>query len=644
MLTKNSIVIYKNLPALVKDVDGDKFVVVWCASRATPSGKKAVYAEQKVREKDVVPLIVKNSDSSAGSTNSFIDKMMDFADSALSADSDTQSQILETHELLLSDDSTASSPIEFSELVDLMNGSLESVEAWGIFSALKASYQFKFVEPVSDGKIMFVPRSEGEIESMKKKDFEKEHAEEIRAEFVERLRKREILPEDSVYMTEIETVALGKSDKSKLMKEIGIAETPENAHKILLETKIWEITRNPYPLRWGLSAKSATEPLPPPPDEERVRIPGVAYAIDNAWSNDPDDAIGFDGEYLWVHIADPAAAVTPDSKIDKIARDRGATLYIPEGTSMMLAPNCLENYALGLTEESKALSFKIKLDGECNVESCEVLRTVVNVNRHSYESADLEKGSPELKPLYDIAARNFERRMKRGAVNIDIPEVHITVDPETKKVEIEPTPHPKSADVVREAMLLAGEGAALFAFRNGIPFPFISQEIPEIPDDIPEGLAGEFRTRRCMRRRSVGVTPSPHGGLGLSMYSQVTSPLRRYGDLISHQQLRSFLKKEKLIDKDEMLIRMSAGEAAAQASKKAERNSRMHWTLVYLLQNPDMEFDAVCVDKSRDVPQFFIPQIGLEIQLKHECGLNESVKVKVSKIDLPTLSSVFQTV
>ena len=76
------------------------------------------------------------------------------------------------------------------------------------------------------------------------------------------------------------------------------------------------------------------------------------------------------------------------------------------------------------------------------------------------------------------------------------------------------------------------------------------------------------------------------------MYSQVTSPLRRYGDLISHQQLRSFLKKEKLIDKDEMLIRMSAGEAAAQASKKAERNSRMHWTLVYLLQNPDMEFEA----------------------------------------------------
>lgn len=640
MIIKNSIVIYKNLPALVKDVDGEKFVVTWCATRATSTGKKAVYAEQKVREKDVVPLVLKNSESG----NAFIDKILDFADSACLESSEIQNQIKETYELLLSDDSTATSEIELSEIVDLMKGELKPVEAWGIFLALKNSYEFKLVENSSDGKIKFIPRSSEEIESIKKKDFEKEHAEEIRKQFIDRLKKREILPEDSVYMTEIETVALGKTDKSKTMKEIGLAETAENAHKLLLDTKIWEITRNPYPLRWGLSAKSANEPLPPPPEEERVHIDSVAFAIDNAWSNDPDDAIGFDGEYLWVHIADPASTVTPDSKIDKIARDRGATLYIPEGASMMLAPNCLENYALGLTKESKALSFKIKLDDECNIESCEVLRTIVNVKRFSYEGADLEKETPELKPLFEIAKRNFERRCKKGAVNIEIPEFHITVDSETKKVSIEPTPHPESASVVREAMLLAGEGAALFAFKNKIPFPFISQDLPDIPKDIPEGLAGQFRLRRCMRKRNVGVTPSPHGGLGLSMYSQVTSPLRRYGDLISHQQLRSFLKKEKMIDKDEMLIRMSAGEAAAQASKKAERNSRMHWTLVYLMQNPDLVFDAICVDKSRDIPQFFISQLGMEIQLVAECELNQSIKVKISKIDLPTLSSVFKLV
>ncbi len=421
-------------------------------------------------------------------------------------------------------------------------------------------------------------------------------------------------------------------------------ETCENAHRLLLDTGIWEITRNPYPLRWGLSAKSANEPLPPPPEEERVKIPGVSYAIDNAWSNDPDDAIGFDGEYLWVHIADPASAVFPDSKIDKIARDRGSTLYIPEGTSMMLAPNCLENYALGLTEESRALSFKIKLDSDGEIESCDVLRTIVNVKRYNYEQADSLKESEELKPFFQIARKNIERRQKKGAVSIEIPEVHITVDPETKIVSIERTPHPESAAVVREAMLLAGEGAAFFAFKNKIPFPFVSQDRPDIPADIPDGIAGQFRLRRCMRKRNVGITPFPHGGLGLSMYSQVTSPLRRYSDLIAHQQIRSFLKKEKLIDKDEMLFRISAGDATSQAAKKAERNSRMHWTLVYLLQNPEKDFEAICVDRSRDVPTFFIPEIAMETQIKAECQLNESVRVKPSKIDIPTLSCVFSVI
>jgi exoribonuclease-2 len=100
-----------------------------------------------------------------------------------------------------------------------------------------------------------------------------------------------------------------------------------------------------------------------------------------------------------------------------------------------------------------------------------------------------------------------------------MPEVHISVDMETKKVSIEPRKDTQSADLVREAMILAGEGAARFAFKNGIPFPYVSQEEPDIPKDIPQGLAGQFRLRKCMRRRTVSVTPSQHAGMGLGMYS-----------------------------------------------------------------------------------------------------------------------------
>ena len=635
-MKKSSVVIYKNFPALVGERDGDKFVVNWCVSRATASGKKAVYASQKVREKDVLLLCESEAFS--------IDALLDFAEVALADGSEVKNQIAEIHELLLSDEETAVAEQSFTDVVELLRGTLQADESWGVYSALKNSFEFE--ERVHDGAIYFIPRSEEKIAELKNKAYEKEHADELRSAFIERLKAKNLLPEDSKYMGDVEALALGTTDKSKTMKDAGFKETSEKAHKLLLDTKIWDITKNPYPVRLGLSAKSATVSLGVPPEEERVRVAGVSYAIDSAWSTDPDDAIAFDGEFLWVHIADPASFVAPDSEIDKVARGRGATLYLPEGAARMLSEDCLEDYALGLREESKALSFKIKLGENGELEDCDVLRTIVNVKRLTYEKADELKETPELKPLFEIARRNAERRNKAGAVNISIPEVHITVNPETKDVSFESVSHPESAEVVREAMVLAGEGAARFAFKNNIPFPFISQDMPEIPKEIPDGLAGQFRLRKCMRKRNVNITPASHAGLGVGMYSQVTSPLRRYGDLLGHEQLRAFLKGEKLIDKDTMLMRMSEGDAAMQASKKAERNSRQHWTLVYLLQHPEWQGEAICVDKQAGRALYFISELGMETVIGGEApvDLNGTVTLKVGKIDLPNLEVAFSIV
>lgn len=146
-----------------------------------------------------------------------------------------------------------------------------------------------------------------------------------------------------------------------------------------------------------------------------------------------------------------------------------------------------------------------------------------------------------------------------------------------------------------------------------------------------------------MRRRSVGVTPGVHSGLGLGMYSQVTSPLRRYSDLIAHMQLRAFIDGRKLLDKDTMLMRISEGDAGSQAAHKAERKSNTHWTLVYLLQNPDWTGDAICVDKGLKQPQFSIPSLGMETYFtpNSEVELNQSVKVKAANINLPELTVDF---
>lgn len=645
MVKEKSVVVYKNEAAVVVSVSDTKYTVQFRTAAAS-GAKPAVYGTQNVRAKDVL-LLSEGPASSLEAVLKFADEQCPSADESASENQENEIalQIKECYSLLSAEDEGASYP--FEELCSLFRGEARPDEAWGLFLALKRSVCFsQDLKEMQEGKAAFSVRSAAEVSALIKKAGEKEQEAARRREFIQRLKTGSILSGDSVFMGDVEALALGKTERSRAMHEAGIKETPERAHRLLLDTGIWSITRNPYPLRWGLSTKSAEECLPSPPQEERLRVPGISYAIDNEWSADPDDAVAFDGTYLWIHIADPASAVAPDSPIDKSARSRGATLYIPEGASRMLCEKSLEDYALGLKEESRALSFRILLDEKGGIEDCAVFKTAVQVKRLTYGQADSLRDSPELTVLFDIARRNAARREQSGAVQISLPEVHVTVSPESKAVSIEPAVRWESSEMVREMMLLAGEGAAKFAFKNQIPFPFVSQEAPVIPDDIPGGLAGQFRLRRCMRKRSVGVTPGMHCGLGLNMYSQVTSPLRRYSDLIAHMQLRAFLDGRKLLDKDTVLERVAEGDAGAQAAHKAERKSAMHWTLVYLLQNPDWSGEAVCVDRSQKLPLFSIPSLALETYMDcpAQIGLNGCVRVKVKKIEITALLAEFEII
>lgn len=626
MVSKNSAVIYKNQPAIVTGTEGDKFVIQFRTVAATPGGKPEQYASQKVRGKDIV-LLHEGPVSSVAQLISFTDVSFPV-------------QIAEAHELIMSDSEMADKPVTLADLAVLVRGSFRADESWALYTALVSSAEFALDgETFKQGNICFVVRSDEDISTLKQKAGEKEHAGELRDAFLRRLKQKNLeLPADAKYMVEVEALALGKTDKSKVMADVGIAQTPEKAHKLLLDTKIWDITRNPYPARYGFSMQSATEGLASPPDEERLLVPGTAYAIDNAWSADPDDAVSWDGTYLWVHIADPASTVMPDSSIDKTARERGTTLYLPEGTSRMLAETALADYALGLNEQSRALSFRIQFDEKNAVADCAVFRTIVNVKRLTYEQATAQKESPDFAPLFAIADRNLARRKAAGAVSINLPEVHITVNPETKKVTLEPEEEYAAAGMVCEMMLLAGEGAAHFAFKNHIPFPYVSQESPDIPSGVSDGFAGEFRMLRCMHKRSVGITPALHAALGIAMYSQVTSPLRRYSDLVAHEQLRAFLAGKSLIDKDAMLQRISEGDAASVAAKKASRESELHWKLVYLLQNPDWTGEAFCIDFRDRQVQFYIPSLDIQTYItpQKRPDINGKITVRAGNIDIPT--------
>lgn len=641
MIRKNSIVLYKNLPAIVSNIEQDKYIIEFYSFAFTNEnlekiGKKGfTIQEQKVREKDITLLSIEEN-----TTKYSLEDIIKYTEN------DVDLKIKETWELLSSDEETATSEIRFSELVQLIDSNYSDKKSWFLYSNLINSLHFSLAFQNSQNEIYFILRSLNEIEELNKKNIAKQQEKEGREKFIERLKQKKLIPEDSIYMGDVEAFALGKTDKSKTLQEAGFSQDIEKAHKLLIDTGIWDITKNPFPLRWGLSIQSAKEGLCSPPQEERLKVPGISYAIDSEWSKDPDDAIGFDGTYYWVHIADPASTVMPDSTIDKIARDRGATLYIPEGASRMLAEESLSDYALGLKKESYALSFRLLLNDNASIKECKVFKTCVNVECITYEQAELKKESPELKPFFELARKNIQRRKSQGSIDINLPEVHIFVDPETKKVSIEQFVEYESNNVVREMMLLAGEGAAHFAFENNIPFPYVSQESPNLPSNIPEGLAGEFKTVKSMHKRSVGITPAAHAGIGIGMYSQVTSPLRRYSDLIAHQQLRAFLDGRELIEKNTMLERISAGDEAAIACKKAERKSNLHWTLIYLLQNPEWTGEAVFVEQKGTQCVFLIPSLATQTTLipSKQLNLNDRIVVKASKIDISTQNVIFMEV
>ena len=95
-----------------------------------------------------------------------------------------------------------------------------------------------------------------------------------------------------------------------------------------------------------------------------------------------------------------------------------------------------------------------------------------------------------------------------------------------------------------------------------------------------------------------------------------------------------------------MLERICAGDEAAIACKKVERKSSLHWTLVYLLQNPDWTGEAVFVEQKGSQSLFLIPSIAQQTLLipSRKLELNDTITVKASKIDIPSQTVTFMEV
>ncbi|MGP1415225.1 MAG: RNB domain-containing ribonuclease [Treponema sp.] len=608
-MKKNSLVLYKNKPAVLKDFEGEKIVI--------DLGSET----KKIREKDVCFL-------SEGVTN--IDDVLN----AILPACDLEEGIL-----LLEGDKHS-----FFSIVSLLWNGLSPeafYKAW-----LFISSSIFFITGISP-EVPISIRSQEEIEKIQKKEEEKKSFSDKEEAFSLLLKEiistREHIDVDFdkflPFFQDIEEVALGKKEKLKSGKIM----SSEMAHSILLKTSYWSIFKDPYPYRYkkiiGQPKKKLIANIM---EEKYVDLTYMtSYAIDGQTTLDPDDAISYDGKHLWIHIAIIGDSINFGDEIDDVLLQRGRTLYLPEGTYYMLGKDETSLFAIGLKNPSYALSFKLKLKEDASIESVDVMRGKINCKRLTYKEATEKKNSEELKYFFEIARANLTKRINMGAINIDIGDVSLSFKDDI--VSIIQQTEDDAFRMIKEMMLLVGEATAFFAFKNGIPFQYISQNVANMPNKIEEGLAGEFQKRKCMKARNISTHPAAHSGLGLSMYCQITSPLRRYDDIIVQKQLLNYIDKTPYILTEELLAKLAMGDMAHKESQVAERMSKRHFVIVYLIQNPQWIGDATIVSFQDGKAYIYVHSIGVEsfIHLKRRASLNEKIKVKVLELDLPKLEISF---
>ena len=521
--------------------------------------------------------------------------------------------------------------VSFGEFAELLTGSRSAAAYWTARKELGGAY---FTGSVADG---VTPRPAEETAALLETAAAKERAAGERAALLERLKAGAFLPEDRTALREIEMVARGESGASKLMRDLGIEQDPIKAHQFLIRLGVWDYSFDPWPARAGIELDAPRLPFAPPDDGgERTDFTGQnAYAIDNAGSEDPDDAVAFADGLLWVHTADPAAAVRFGDALDLESARRGTTLYLPERIVPMLPEAMMPYFGLGLAERSPALSFGIAIDAEGRAELKELRRSTVRVRRFTYETIRPLWETEEFRAMRELLERFRARRAADGARFIDLPECDIALrDGEVVITPIRLTPE---REFVANAMLAAGAAVGRRAAERGLAMPFSTQQPWEgaPPAAEPGDFAGMYALRKASPPGTIQTLPGRHSGLGLDAYCRVTSPLRRYCDLLAHQQLRRVLAGDTPLTMEEMDSRLTWSEAAARDKRRLERQADEFWTLVYFTQHPEWEGDAVPVGRQDDRLTFLIPELAFEFKNRYggRIPVGGTVRVRLQSAD-----------
>lgn len=538
-------------------------------------------------------------------------------------------ELAEVWELLAGEHAT------LAELADLLFGDYTPASAWTTWRIVDDGLYFEGTPE------LIKARSADEVEASRTERAARATAERERAEFLQHVEAGQLEPEDRKRLAEVERVALGKAAASPILAHFDVQQNAMHAHRFLIKCGYWDAEHNPHPQRLGVALDTPKLPLPTLPDEARRDLTHLpAFAIDDEGNQDPDDAISIDGDRLWVHVADAAALVVPDSEPDQVARARGANLYLPEGLVGMLPDEATRRLGLGLAAESPALSFGLRL-GNDGVIDIEIVPSRVRVIRTTYAAVEKQLNEPPFTAIREMTETFRAQRIARGATELTLPEVNINIA--DGDIVIRPMERLASRQMVTDAMLMAGEAAARFAQAESVTIPHAVQAPPEQRRE-PVSLSDMYAYRRFFKPSQASSIPGSHFGLGMDAYARATSPLRRYLDLVTHQQLRNKVIGAEPLSAEMIAERIGASEAVSGLIRKTERFANLHWKLVWLMRNSQWRGAATIVALEERKAVVMIPSLAMEtrIRLKEGMQLDQQVRLGIREVDVTDQSAVFK--
>ena len=329
----------------------------------------------------------------------------------------------------------------------------------------------------------------------------------------------------------------------------------------------------------------------PDPAAELPLADASAFSLDDVGTSEIDDAFSLqrkgDAVRVGIHIAAPALGFGPGSALDAIARERLSTAYMPGRKFTMLPDDVIQRYSLDHGGERVAVSlyFDVAPDWSIGARHTRLERVQVAANlRHAqYDRLNetFQNGAAdgllpyeqELHTLWKVAlALEAKRgRPSAGAIGLDY-----SFYVEEGRVRIVPRKRGSPLDkLVSEMMILANTSwGELLAERD---------------------VAAIYRVQSTGKVR-LSVHPEAHEGLGVSAYAWMSSPLRRYVDLVNQWQLVAALTGQRAPfarNSDALLAALRAFEVTYARYDEHQRAMETYWTLRWLEQEAIRSLPAV---------------------------------------------------